>query len=353
MERVVITGLGVVSPIGIGKQQFWQSLQAPRTDYEEVAAANREAAGGIISFDFEKLSRFGNDKRAKYMDRYTQYAAVAIEEAFNDAKLIDHPAVDLSEAGIILGSAFGCVDTNTKYFEGLYHKGPRLVNPVIYQNTVPNTACGYCAMLFGIGGVNTMISSGATSALSAITYGYTAIKMGRAEVIVAGGVERSCELVMQSILHGQEKDSYPPAEGAAMLILESESHAKRRSAPIYAYVCGYGMANQKDCQEGLALATREAAREALLSIDDIAREPEDESPFAQQIQLKRKLGDTMGASGAFAAIETLLRKSPSRSSCLAQDAVLPHKEPHSVKNPYALVTSHDPSGSVISLLMQV
>ncbi|MBF0442339.1 MAG: hypothetical protein HQK54_10575 [Oligoflexales bacterium] len=340
MQRVVISGLGVVSPIGIGKDDFWSALSRHRgTPLREVKTAGG-ARGGIPSieiddFDYGKLSRFGDDKRTKYMDRYIQYAAMAMELALDDAGLVKN-GLDLSDCGIIFGSAYGCIENNTRHIEGLYNKGPRFVNPVIYQNTVPNTAPGYCALLFGMRGYNTIITSGMTSGLNAISYAYNLIKIGRADLIVAGGVERWCDALQRSLelsglVSSRSEASQGSAakpnnmfvsEGAGVIVLESMAHAQKRNARIYAEMCGYGMANNLDTSRGISDCIRQALSENRMTPGDVgstyicAHANSEGAPEKEELKaissvfgnngpsicvgtIKGSLGEALGAAGGF------------------------------------------------------
>lgn len=336
MNRVVITGLGVVSPIGIGKAQFWASINQPAQMQND-----RVAVKIIKNFDFFALSAYPEDVRTRQMDRFTQYAVLGGKMAVEDAGLVINPARQ-DRYGIIYGSAYGCLESNTTYLDGLFVKGPRFVNPIIFQNTVSNTTNGYSAILLGIGGYNTIITAGATSSLNAIAYAYDQIKCDRADAIITGGVERYCETILESLRAGgmlstssqpmaqfSEKDrkGVVISEGAAILVLENYEHAQKRGAVIYAEITGYGMINCNDHRRGIRNAMKQALMESRItpakidyvcaSANSVIEHDRDEFLGIQDLlgekavitpvgSIKGKLGETFGASGAFATITASL-----------------------------------------------
>jgi 3-oxoacyl-[acyl-carrier-protein] synthase II len=181
-NRVVITGLGPVTPFCIGKDSLSKKLNT--RDTRDIINSKRE----FKEFDFFSLSGFEENANTRGMDRISKYAVFGAKLAIEDSA-ISLSSEKRERIGVIIGSAFGCTESNSKFIETLVIKGPRLVNPVIYRNSVSNAASGQIALAFGCKGFHSTINSGSVSAAEAVAYSFELIKRGKAEVIISGGVE--------------------------------------------------------------------------------------------------------------------------------------------------------------------
>ncbi|MBO8129436.1 MAG: beta-ketoacyl-ACP synthase II [Peptococcaceae bacterium] len=260
-SRVVVTGLGVISPLGTGVDTFWSALingtSGIRTISRFDAAPFRTRIAGEVP-DFEP-TKYIDKKEARRMDRFTQFAVAAAGMALEDAGL-DKTSLDGQRTGVILGSGIGGIQTFEEQTKILLDKGPSRVSPFFVPMMIGNMAAGQVAITFGLCGPNTTVVTACASSNHAIGEAYRAIRYGDADVIITGGTEASitplalagfCALKALSTRNDApekasrpfdaERDGFVMAEGAGILVLENLEHAKKRGAPIYAEVIGYGM----------------------------------------------------------------------------------------------------------------
>jgi 3-oxoacyl-[acyl-carrier-protein] synthase II len=257
-RNVVITGIGILSSIGIGKENFWDVLFKGKTGFKEItlfdtSALNVHIAGEIS--DFDPVAFLGK-KGLRTLDRSTRLINSAAKLAIDDANLqITEENAHLT--GVSIGTTFGSLHSISQFDrEGLI-EGPKYVNPSHFPNTVINSPASQVSIRFTIKGFNTTISTGFCASLDAVSYAADFIKLNRADVVLAGGVEELCEetflgfhnLGCLSGFDGSEPLCCPfdarrngviLSEGAAVLILEDEEHALRRGASIMAKISGYG-----------------------------------------------------------------------------------------------------------------
>jgi len=266
-NRVVITGLGAVTPFCIGKDSLVEKLN----EVENFINFKRE----FEEFDFSLLCGIEENANTRGMDRISKYAVLAAKLALEDSA-ISLSSEDRERIGVVIGSAFGCTESNSKFIETLIKKGPRLVNPVIYRNSVSNAASGQIALTFGCKGFHCTINSGSVSSSEAIAYSFELIKRGRAEVIISGGVETFSPAVYLWFDFSEyffRKMSL--TEGAGMLVLESLAHAEMRGANIYAEIVGTSIVNtgaQKSTDalvETIFRGFLSALKEAGTTMDDL------------------------------------------------------------------------------------
>lgn len=258
--RVVITGLGVISPLGIGKEKFWEGLVAGRSGITSitrfpVADFPTQIAGEVRDFD---PGLYLDRKEARRMDRYTQYAVAATAMAQADAHL-DFSREDPDQVGVIIGTGIGGTETFEEQHQILLEKGPGRVSPFFIPMMIADMAAGYIAILFGARGSNFTIVNACASSANAIGEAFRVLQRGEAEVVITGGAEASvtpmalagfCALKALSRRNekpteasrpfDRERDGFVLGEGAAILILETLAHAQARRAPIYAEIVGYG-----------------------------------------------------------------------------------------------------------------
>jgi 3-oxoacyl-[acyl-carrier-protein] synthase II len=268
-DRVVVTGLGVVSPIGIGIDAFWKSALAGRSGVTSLPAFEglplegyrSQVAGQVLDFDAGALPE---GVHADRLDRYAQFALLAAREAIEDAGLrVKHE--NAHRVGVILGAGMGGMLIGEEEFTKLYRTmRPNRVNPNFIPMITLNSASGIVAITFGAKGVNQTISTACSSSAHAIGQAFTFIKSGRADVVIAGGADASltpltvagfCALRALSTAFNhaparasrpfdRARDGFVIGEGAGILILESLRHARRRKARIYAEVAGYASTSE-------------------------------------------------------------------------------------------------------------
>jgi 3-oxoacyl-[acyl-carrier-protein] synthase II len=293
-RRIVITGIGVLSSIGIGRDNFAEALLRGKTGFREISLFDTNQfqvriAGEIA--DFDPVTIFGK-KSVRSLDRSTLLLNSAAKLALDDSKfeVTDRNA---HLTGVSVGTTFGSLHSIFQFDrEGLI-EGPRYVNPSHFPNTVINSPASQVSIRFKIKGFNTTISTGFCAGLDAVSYAVDFIKFGRAEVVLAGGVEELCEetfmgfyaLGCLSGIDGSEPVCRPfdaarngtiLSEGAAVLALEEEGYALERGAKIIAVIRGCGSAfdpaSKRDFSHkgrGLKDAIMLALEDASLNIGDI------------------------------------------------------------------------------------
>jgi len=258
--KVVVTGIGVLSPIGIGRDRYQESLFLGRTGFKSVdlfdTSSFKVHIAGEIS-DFDPPALLGK-KGLRSLDRSTLLLSSATKLAFDDSGL-EITDQNANITGVSVGTTFGSLHSISQFDRTGLVEGPRYVNPSHFPNTVINSPASQVAIRFKIKGFNTTISTGFCAGLDAVAYAADFIKFGRAEAVLAGGVEELCEETfigfhtagLLSGTHGSgpiccpfdaRRNGIILSEGAAVLVLESEDHALSRGAPVMAEVKGYGSA---------------------------------------------------------------------------------------------------------------
>ena len=262
LKRVVVTGIGALTPIGNTKDEFWKGLAngvsgaSPITRFD-ASLFKTQFACEIKNFDVEK---FIDRKEARKMDGFTQYAMVAAEEAIIDAGL-DLEAIDKSRAGVIWGSGIGGLRTFqeevTEFAKG---DGTPRFNPFFIPKMIADIAAGFISIKYGFRGPNFVTVSACASATNALIDAFNYIRLGKADMFISGGSEaavteagiggfnamkalsqRNDSPETASRPFDKERDGFVLGEGAGALILEELEHAKARGAKIYAEVVGYGL----------------------------------------------------------------------------------------------------------------
>jgi len=288
MRRVVITGLGLVTPVGIGVREVWPRLLAgengirPITRFDTSGFRTR-IAGEIPDFDpGDRLS----PSEFRRWDRYAVYAVHAADQALEDAGLLGHPS--LERAGVIFSSGIGGLETLEKEMLTAIQRGYHRVSPFLVPMMIPDMAAGLISIRYGMKGPNFCIVSACASSLHAVGEAFRKIQQGEVDVVVAGGSEapitpigvagfasmralsaRNEEPEKASRPFDRDRDGFVMGEGAGAIVLEELSHALRRGARIYAEVAGYGATADAyhitaPCAdgEGAVLAMEAAIRDA-------------------------------------------------------------------------------------------
>jgi len=259
-KRVVVTGLGAITPIGIGKDAFWQSLLAGKSGITKITRFDAseyttQVAGEVTDFDPVK---YIDKKEAKRMDRCTQFAVAASKMAFEDSG-IDLDQEDRTRIGVVIGTGIGGIDTLHDQYKTLFDKGPGRISPFFVPMMIANMAAGQTSITFGLQGPCTCVVTACATGTNSIGDAFKIIQRGDADVMVAGGTEACispaavagfCAMKAMSTRNDEpekasrpfekERDGFVMGEGAGIVILESLEHALARGAHIYAEVAGYG-----------------------------------------------------------------------------------------------------------------
>ena len=261
-RRVVITGMGAVTPCGIGVEKFWDSMLKGKSGVSLIEAIDTERhtvkiAAEIKDKDFNPED-YMDSKDAKRMDRFTQFAMVAADEAIADAKL-DEAGIDPYRIGVIVSSAAGGFKTFEKNHIAMIEKGPTKGSPFTVPMLIVDMASGRVSMKHGYKGVNKAVVSACATGSHSIGDAFRTIQYGDADVMVAGGCEatittlgigaftaartlskRNDEPEKASRPYDKDRDGFVMGEGAGVLVLEEYELAKKRGAHIYAEIVGYG-----------------------------------------------------------------------------------------------------------------
>lgn len=258
-HRVVITGMGAVTPIGNNVEEFFRNVKAGVCGIDFITSFDTEAfavklAAVVKDFDPKLYIDF---KETKRMDRFSQFAIAASSQAISDSK-IDLESIDKDRFGVIVGSGIGGLENIEKEAKTLNDKGPRRVNPLFIPMIITNMAAGNIAIKFGAQGICTNIVTACATGTHSIGEAFRNIKHGYADVILAGGTEASITplgiagfsaLTALSVSHDplrasipfdKDRDGFVMGEGAGILLMEEYEHAKARGAKIYAEIVGYG-----------------------------------------------------------------------------------------------------------------
>lgn len=261
-RRVVVTGIGPLTPIGTGKNQFWDALRAGRSGVRRVdSLVDLSGIGVLIGapvLEFDPLD-YMQPRRVQRINRVTQFALAAASLAFDDANL-QVSTVDRKRIGVVVGTGIGGLETMERNFTALSDKGPRQVSPFFVPQLMPNAAAGQIAIEHGLQGANFVISSACASSAHAIGIASELVRAGFLDCVVSGGAEsvllrityagfaqmgavskRNDEPERASRPFDRNRDGFVIGEGAGILILEEYQHALARQAHIYAELIGFGM----------------------------------------------------------------------------------------------------------------
>lgn len=260
MRRVVITGLGAITPIGIGKKNFWNSLIQGESGVGYITrfdTSEFDTKIGAEVKDFDP-SDFMDKKESRRMDRFTQYAVAGTKLALDDGK-IDLSQLNLDKVGVVIGVGIGGMETMETEYGKLKDRGPSRVSPLFIPMMISNMAPGQISMAFGFRGPTMTITTACASSTHAIGESFRMIKSGNIDMIVAGGADASitpisvagfCSMKALSTRNDdptkasrpfdKERDGFIMGEGAGILILEELDHALARGANIYGEIVGYG-----------------------------------------------------------------------------------------------------------------
>ena len=262
-RRVVITGLGAVTPYGVGVNKFWDALKSGKSGISTTESIDLERhvvhiSGEVKDFNPEE---YMDPKEAKKMDRFIQFAVVAADEAVKDAGLdnIAESDIDPYRVGVIVSSAAGGFRTFEDNHIRIIEKGPNKCSPFTIPMLIVNMPSGKISIKYGFKGINKVVVSACATGSHSIGDAFRSIQWGDADVMVAGGAEaticdvglgafsaartlskRNDEPEKASRPYDVDRDGFVMSEGAGVLVLEEYEHAKKRGAKIYAEIVGYG-----------------------------------------------------------------------------------------------------------------
>ncbi len=295
-RRVVVTGMGAVTPLGLTVDEYWQGLIEGRSGIDkitlcDVSSLTCKIAGEVKGFDPRSYMDF---KEARRMARFSQFAVASAKMAIEDAKLnISRENSDM--LGVIIGNGIGGFPEAEEGYRTLMERGGMRLNPFFMPIILPNMAAGQISLIFGLTGFSSTITTACAAATQAIGDAVEIIRLGKAEVMVAGGSEaaitptgvagfcvmkalttRNDEPTKASRPFDARRDGFAPGEGAAILILESLEHAMHRDARIYAEVAGVGASSDAyhivappNNGAGAVRAMRWAIEDANLTPDEV------------------------------------------------------------------------------------
>jgi 3-oxoacyl-[acyl-carrier-protein] synthase II len=260
--RVVITGLGVVSPLGLDVPSLWEALTAGRSGVDRITLFDADGFETRIAAEVKGFNAADHIeyREARRMDRYTQFAVIASLQAAAHARLdLDINPEEACNVGVLIGSGIGGISTLSAQMAVLAEKGPGRISPFLVPMMISDAASGHVSIMLGAKGVNFCATSACSSGADAIGEACEIIRRGDAHVMLAGGAEaaitpigiagfnaagalskRNEEPLRASRPFDAERDGFVMGEGAAVMVLESLPHALRRGAPILAEVGGYG-----------------------------------------------------------------------------------------------------------------
>ena len=258
-RRVVITGMGAITPIGNSVPAFWEAVRAEKTGFDRIHAFDPEGYRAALAAevtDFVPQERM-DAKAARRMERFCQFAVAAAKEAFEDSGL-DMEQEDAYRIGCAVGSGIGSMQAMEREHERLLQKGPGRVNPLFIPMMISNMAAGNVSIQLGLKGKSLNVVTACATGTNSIGEAFRAIQYGDADAMVAGGAEAcitplsiagfsaltalspSEDPARCSLPFDKNRSGFVMGEGAGILILEELEHAKRRGAHIYAEVLGYG-----------------------------------------------------------------------------------------------------------------
>lgn len=293
-RRVVVTGMGAITPVGLNVEDFWQSLKDGKHGFATITRFDSSeykahVAAEVKGFEGKDYMDF---KAAKRMELFCQYAVAAAGEALRDSG-IDMEKEDPYKVGCAVGSGIGSLQAMEREYDKLVNKGPSKVNPLLVPLMISNMAAGNVSIQYGLKGKNINVVTACATGTNSIGEAFRAVQYGEADVMVAGGTESSvtpigvagfCSLTALSSVEDPDKCSLPfdknrsgfvMGEGAGVVVLEELEHAKKRGAHIYAEVIGYGCTGDAYHITSPAEDGQGAAKAMLAALEDGKVKPEE------------------------------------------------------------------------------
>ena len=294
-RRVVVTGIGAITPVGNSVNEFWNSIKEGKNGIDKITCFDTEnfkvkLAAEVKNF---KPEEYMDKKQSKRMDRFSQLAMVATKEAIEDSK-VDLSTYDTEKISIIFGSGIGGIRTIENQIRILDEKGPNRISPLTIPMAISNIAAGNIAIEYGIKGSCLSVTTACATSSHAIGEGFRNIRDGYSDMVITGGSEGSiCEFAIggfqaltalsksedrniASIPFDKDRNGFVMGEGAGTIILEELESALKRGAKIYAEVVGYGttcdayhITSPSGDGEGAARAMKAALEDAKITADKV------------------------------------------------------------------------------------
>jgi 3-oxoacyl-[acyl-carrier-protein] synthase II len=296
MRRVVVTGIGAVTPLGIGVAPTWEAIRAGKSGVGLITRFDTtdfpvKIAAEVKGFDPEA---FIDKKECKRMDPFIHYAMSAAAMAMEDSGLVIDDAL-APRVGVYVGSGLGGLSTLEKYHQAYLEGGVRKISPFFIPMLITNLAPGQIAMRYGAKGPNISTTTACSASSHAVGEGFHAIRTGTCDAVVAGGTEATVTplglggfIVMKALStrnddpatasrpFDKDRDGFVMGEGSAILVLEELEHARSRGAKIYAEICGYGatadayhITSPTPGGEGAVRCMKAAVADAGLRMEDV------------------------------------------------------------------------------------
>lgn len=295
-RKVVITGMGVITPIGLNVKEYWESVKQGKTGFGEITKFDASAykckiAAEVKGFD---AKNYMDPKSARRMEAFCQYAVAAAKEALEDSGL-DIEKEDPFRVGVAVGSGIGSLQAIEREHAKLLEKGPSRVSPMMIPLMISNMAAGNISIQFGLKGKSINVVTACATGTHSIGEAFRSIQYGEAEVMVAGGTESSItpvgisgfaamtalssseDVSRCSIPFDKERSGFVMGEGAAVVVLEELEHARKRGARIYGEIVGYGSSSDAfhitspaEDGSGAAKAMEYAVADAGIKKEDIS-----------------------------------------------------------------------------------
>ncbi|MBQ2802159.1 MAG: beta-ketoacyl-ACP synthase II [Lachnospiraceae bacterium] len=294
MKRVVVTGMGAITPIGLGVDGYWDGIKQGKLGFGEITKFDTTDYKVKIAAEVKDFNpkEYMDPKSARRMEAFCQYAVAAAKEALEDAK-IDMEQEDPYRVGCSIGSGIGSLDIFEKDHKKLLEKGPGRLNPLLIPLMISNMAAGNVSIQFGLKGKSINVVTACATGTHSIGEAFRTIQYGDADVMVAGGTESSITPVgiggftaltalsteedptKCSLPFDKNRSGFVMGEGSGVVVLEELEHAKKRGAKIYAEVVGYGTTSDafhitSPAEDGMG-----AANAMLFAVRDAGIEKED------------------------------------------------------------------------------
>ncbi|MCU6761488.1 3-oxoacyl-[acyl-carrier-protein] synthase 2 [uncultured Roseburia sp.] len=294
MRRVVVTGMGAITPIGLNVAEYWDGLKAGKTGFGEITYFDTTDYKVKIAAEVKGFAakEFMDGKAAKRMEKFSQYAVAAAKEAFLQSGL-DMEQEDPYRVGCAIGSGVGSLQAIEREYEKLLNKGPGRVNPLLVPLMITNIAAGNVSIQLGLKGKTINVVTACATGTHSIGEGYRSIQHGEADVMLAGGTECAITPISVagftsltalsakntpercSIPFDKDRDGFVLGDGAGVVVLEELEHAKARGAKILAEVVGYGATSDayhitSPAEDGMG-----AANAMKFAMEDAGVKPED------------------------------------------------------------------------------
>lgn len=295
MKRVVVTGMGAITPLGLNVEEFWNGIKGNKVGIDFITRFDTDAFKAKLAAEVKDFNpkEYMDFKAAKRMELFCQYAVAAAKEALEDAG-IDMEKEDAYRVGTSVGSGIGSLQAMEREHSRLLEKGPGRINPLLVPLMISNMAAGNVAIQFGLKGKSINVVTACASGTNSIGEAYRSIQSGEADVMIAGGCEASITPIgvggfqaltaltnstdpsRASIPFDKDRNGFVMGEGAGIVVLESLEHAKERGARILAEISGYGctsdayhITSPEENGQGAAKAMEYAMKEAGLKPSDI------------------------------------------------------------------------------------